>query len=83
MVGSEDHPLEMSPKALNAIGGEPINAEFFIPMTDNAMCILGLVKGVVCGQLIGNDSAAFLNELFDDWYEGRCLRIGDLKSIDP
>lgn len=83
MVGSEDHPLEMAPKALNTIGGESANAEFLLTMTDNAMCILGLVKGVVCGQLIGNDSAAFLNELFDDGNEGGGLRIGNLKGIDP
>ena len=77
VIGSEDNPLKVPPKALNAVGRERTDGELLLAVADEHMVVVP-IKSVVDGRLVGNNRAALGNEVLDDRDDGGCLGIGNL-----
>ena len=65
VVRAEDDTLEVSPKALNAVGLIGTDGEFTLSVTDEDMVVF-LAKSFIGGQFVSNNGAALCNKMFND-----------------
>ena len=77
VISAEDNPLEVPPKALNAVGGEGTHGELLLAVADKHM-VVAFAQSVVDGGLVGDNSTAVGDEVTDDRDNRGCLGVSNL-----
>lgn len=78
VICTENHSLELSPKAFNGIGGDSVLRELQLRMVDILVGIV-LIQAVVTTAFIGEDNGIVSTKLLNVCTEGFCLGIRHYK----